>query len=403
MNLGGLGGSVREGSAHRTRRKSASDIRISTNSIKKSKTRNRKKESPIKAINAFSNTFNSNYERVLFDELPASSVRRREPTKVEKEKLDCKGTSGNQWLFLHKTKIRVRTIVKLFRANILRQKYIEVHFDDGSLAAKTVKALGLEQRHLRKLKKKFDNVDIDHSGIIDSKEFFRMLNEEKCAFTDSLFSFIDLDNSGTITFDEFVRVCATYCMFTREEILQFWFDCYDEDGSGAIDEDEFVELCKAVNNKSPMFPGNFSNALTMFDSNDDGLIDFKEFVELDKRFPLVLYPAFRLQGTMQKMTLGERAWTDIFENLQKTKKKGSGKQTKIGNRNKQNKPLQSIIYGAFFSHSTIARVHPPDPNLLQFEEIKQNDREMHRQRTIATASKMRRRRSTSSLELSSPV
>jgi len=396
--------SEKASSVRHTRRKSASDIRISTNSMKRSKTRNRKKESPAKPIKAFSNTFNSNYERVLFDELPAStSWRRRETTKVL-ENLDFRSGSGKQWLFLRKAKSQVKVIVKLFRVNILRHKYIEVNFEDGSIAAKTVKALGLEQRHLRKLKKKFDEVDIDQSGIIDSKEFFRMLNEEKSAFTDSLFSFIDLDNSGTITFDEFVRVCATYCMFTREEILQFWFDCYDEDGSGAIDEDEFVELCKAVNNKSPLFPGNFSNALGMFDSNDDGLIDFSEFVELDKRFPLVLYPAFRLQETMQKMTLGERAWTDIFENLQKTKKKKqSGKQTKNGIRKNQKKPLRTIIYSTMFSRKKITSVHPPEPNISQFEEIKQNDRKFHRQRTVAAASKMRRRRSTSSLELSSPV
>ena len=40
-------------------------------------------------------------------------------------------------------------------------------------------------------------------------------------------------------------------------------------------------------------------------SNDDGLIDFKEFIELDRRYPLILFPAFRLQDRMQKMTLGE--------------------------------------------------------------------------------------------------
>lgn len=55
---------------------------------------------------------------------------------------------------------------------------------------------------------------------------------------------IDLDGSGTIEFDEYVRVMATYCMFTRGEILRFCFDCFDVDKSGTIDEKEFVELCR---------------------------------------------------------------------------------------------------------------------------------------------------------------
>jgi len=61
-----------------------------------------------------------------------------------------------------------------------------------------------------------------------------------------------------------------------------------------------------VNNAAPLFPGNFAEAISQFDTNDDGLIDFNEFMELDKRYPLVLFPAFRLQDRMMKKTLGEK-------------------------------------------------------------------------------------------------
>jgi hypothetical protein len=59
-----------------------------------------------------------------------------------------------------------------------------------------------------------------------------------------------------------------------------------------------------VNNAAPAFPGNFKNALEQFDVNEDGLIDYSEFVELDRRYPLVLFPAYRLQDMMQRATLG---------------------------------------------------------------------------------------------------
>lgn len=127
-----------------------------------------------------------------------------------------------------------------------------------------------------------------------------------------LFS-LDLDGSGTIEFDEYVRVMATYCMFTKDEILRFCFECFDVDGSGTIDEKEFMELCRTVNNANPTFPANFRRALEEFDVNEDGLIDYGEFQEIDRRYPLVLFPAFRLQDTMQRNSLGEATWLKVIE------------------------------------------------------------------------------------------
>lgn len=75
----------------------------------------------------------------------------------------------------------------------------------------------------------------------------------------------------------------------------------------------FPLLFRVVNNAAPLFPGNFGRALDEFDVNEDGLIDYAEFVELDRRYPLVLFPAFKLQDHLQKHTLGEHAWVGISE------------------------------------------------------------------------------------------
>ena len=172
-------------------------------------------------------------------------------------------------------------------------------------ALEAAQALDLQTSHLRKLKFSFDRVDIDGSGAIDADEYFGSIGERRSPFTDKLFSLIDLDGNGTIDFNEFVRVLATYCMFTKDEILRFCFECFDVDSSGTIDEKEFIELCKVVNNAAPAFPANFKRALQEFDVNEDGLIDYAEFLELDRRYPLVLFPAFRMQDRMQQMSLGE--------------------------------------------------------------------------------------------------
>mmetsp|Transcript_26063 Transcript_26063/g.69352 ORF Transcript_26063/g.69352 Transcript_26063/m.69352 type:complete len:279 (+) Transcript_26063:28-864(+) len=136
---------------------------------------------------------------------------------------------------------------------------------DTADAREAAEALALTDNQLRTLKRKFETIDIDNSGSIDSDEFFEMLGEKRSPFTDALFALIDADGSGTIDFDEYVRVLISYCMYTKEDILKFCFDFFDVDKSGTIDEKEFIELCKTVNNAAPMFPGNFANAIEMFD------------------------------------------------------------------------------------------------------------------------------------------
>lgn len=188
-----------------------------------------------------------------------------------------------------------------------------------SYAIETASALDLKQSHLMVLMDAFENIDVDGSGNIDVDEFLEHLGEGRSPFTDRLFALVDLDGSGSLEFDEFVRILCTYCMFSKDEILKFCFECYDVDGSGTIDEKEFVELCRTVNNAAPTYPANFKRALEEFDVNEDGLIDYAEFLELDRRYPLILFPAYRLQDTMQKCSLGEQGWLQVIENYQRQK------------------------------------------------------------------------------------
>jgi hypothetical protein len=64
-------------------------------------------------------------------------------------------------------------------------------------ALEAAQALDLHQNHLRRLRLKFDKIDIDNSGNIDYDEFFESVGETRSPFTDKLFSLIgqlDLSN-----------------------------------------------------------------------------------------------------------------------------------------------------------------------------------------------------------------
>ena len=182
-------------------------------------------------------------------------------------------------------------------------------------AIKMTEALGLNQRHLRIMRDQFDDIDVDGSGNIDAVELFEAMGEVRSKITEELFAMMDMDGNARLDFDEYVAVALSYCMYTKDDILKFCFDLFDLDSGGTIDEKEFTEMCVAVSAGDPLFSGNFRMALENFDTNDDGLIDFDEFRNLNDRYPMILHPAFRMQDKLQKYTLGEEEWVKVMENI----------------------------------------------------------------------------------------
>ena len=133
------------------------------------------------------------------------------------------------------------------------------------------------------MKDQFDDIDVDGSGNIDAVELFEAMGEIKSKITDELFRMMDMDGNARLDFDEYVAVALSYCMYTKDDILKFCFELFDLDGGGTIDEKEFIEMCVSVSAGDPLFAGNFKMALENFDVNDDGLIDFEEFQNMNNR------------------------------------------------------------------------------------------------------------------------
>lgn len=61
-------------------------------------------------------------------------------------------------------------------------------------AIEAAQALDLQQWHLRRLKARFDKIDLDGSGNIDYDEFFESIGEVRSPFTDKLFALIGKTN-----------------------------------------------------------------------------------------------------------------------------------------------------------------------------------------------------------------
>ena len=96
------------------------------------------------------------------------------------------------------------------------------------------------------------------------------------------------------------------------QLLFFCFRVFDEDHSGHLANTEFKYLAEAINEAGgALFPGNVGTLLENFDANNDGGVDFFEFLEIDQQFPMAFFPVFRMQDTLQSRTLTPDVWINL--------------------------------------------------------------------------------------------
>jgi len=153
---------------------------------------------------------------------------------------------------------------------------------------------------VQKLYQIFMRADEDQMGEISSTEFYNLLQLEPTVFGDYLFHLIDIDASGGLDFEEFVQSVMTYCNFGKEDILKFCFYMFDPKKTGYIEDKELKDLCTILAQGRPQM-ADFSRVETVlakFDTNKDGRIEYSEFIQINSRFPAVLFPAFEMQDRL---------------------------------------------------------------------------------------------------------
>ncbi|KAJ0412447.1 hypothetical protein ATCC90586_005467 [Pythium insidiosum] len=155
------------------------------------------------------------------------------------------------------------------------------------------------------------------TGTIDRAEFYQSIDEKNGEFGDAIFALIDEDNSGQLDFSEYVEALGKFCILNKEDMLKFCFNVFDADKNGTIEGPELTHLLEMLHEDGQT--SNMKQALSSFDFNDDGKIDFQEFQQLHAQFPSLLYPAFRIQQNMRIYTMGESWWRRKIEELHRDK------------------------------------------------------------------------------------
>ena len=149
-------------------------------------------------------------------------------------------------------------------------------------AVLTYIASRLSEEEIKKIKEAFQAIDTDNDGKLSYEEMKKVFSkgEIKIEFNEEIFKQIDTDNSGNIEYTEFISACIDKNVYLNEEKLKEAFNLFDSDKSGKISRDEIEKVLRLGPNSKEI-----NAIMAKHDTNKDGEIDFKEFLEMMKEIP----------------------------------------------------------------------------------------------------------------------
>lgn len=152
----------------------------------------------------------------------------------------------------------------------------------------------IKPSQIKKVYKRFQEIDVDGSGSIDYTEFIQALGMEDNTISKQMFRVFDMDGSGTIELKEFIVVLSRYTTAAKTEKLKFAFMMFDEDGSGLIERSELIQMLGA----SFVVEGYAQEELedkadAVFDFLNiqrDGAVSYEQFLKLSSAKNGLIYP-----------------------------------------------------------------------------------------------------------------
>jgi len=134
------------------------------------------------------------------------------------------------------------------------------------------------------LKEQFDQIDLDHNGLIDLQDLTNFLHKQGGGSRSDaelrashIIKQVDQNNDGVLSIDEFKNAKLSRMIGNDETLLKRQFERIDEDRNGFITHDELSKLFNWT-----LTPELIKNMIKEIDDNNDGQISYEEFVKAMK-------------------------------------------------------------------------------------------------------------------------
>lgn len=144
-------------------------------------------------------------------------------------------------------------------------------------AVLTFIASRLQDSDIEELKEIFFALDKDKDGTLDLKEIQEGMLKVKGVNklnVEDVFNSLNKHNSGKVYYTDFLAATMDPKIYLKEERLYEAFKVFDKDNSGNIS----LEEIRKVVSDTAIDMGNAEELLKEYDSNNDGAIDYNEFV-----------------------------------------------------------------------------------------------------------------------------
>jgi len=152
---------------------------------------------------------------------------------------------------------------------------------------------GFSREEVARLEKRFQKLDLDHSGTISVNEFVSAVpGLKENPLLKRVVDVLDSDLSGEIDFKEFVMGLAqftvrpaqgtdpSFALECQERRLRFIFSIYDMDRDGYISNGELFQVIKMMtgsNLNDSQLQQIVDKTINYLDKDEDGRISFEEF------------------------------------------------------------------------------------------------------------------------------
>lgn len=166
--------------------------------------------------------------------------------------------------------------------------------DLGGLLNQFTGGTKMKPAQIKKIYKKFQDVDVDGSGAIDYPEFLQVLGSEDGTLSRQMFRMFDLDGSGTVELKEFIVVLSRYTSATKTDKLKFAFMMFDEDGSGFIEKNELMRILQSNFVSEGLSQAELderaAEVFTSLNLPPDSRISYEQFMQLSTISSGLLFP-----------------------------------------------------------------------------------------------------------------
>jgi len=144
----------------------------------------------------------------------------------------------------------------------------------------------------------------DEKGLVTIEKLHNdILCLKRNPLCDQMISLMNIEYGGNaFSFGDWVNFICKYCMYGVSEMLLLVFMMFEE--NERCNFAQFKQFCQTMNEGIPS--PNMDAGLRSMKVDYDGYFTFEALYKMNRMYPLVMYPVFKVRIAMMRASLGER-------------------------------------------------------------------------------------------------